>query len=124
MRLDEFGDKWAHFEKGCISGPWAKLMPGSLRFMIDTLAALICLPLARLSLLLDGLGKPVDTIPLSHCRHHSFLTMPADSRDRFGTPLEQRFTRKEIAEMMAAAGLTEIRFSDLAQFWCAVSTKR
>ena len=100
-------------------------LPSSLKHLAtDTLAALIYLPLARLSLLLEGLGVPVDAIPLSHYRHHSFFTMRTDSRDRFGTPLEQRFTRKEIAEMMAAAGLTEIRFSDRAPFWCAVGTKR
>ena len=100
-------------------------LPSSLKHLAtDTLAALIYLPLARLALLLEGLGVPVDAIPLSHYRHHSFFTMRTDSRDRFGTPLEQRFTRKEIAEMMAAAGLTEIRFSDRAPFWCAVGTKR
>jgi hypothetical protein len=124
MRLDEFGDEWPPFEMGCRPGPSAKLLPTSLRFMIDTLAALICLPLARLSHLLESLGKPVDVIPLSHCNQHSFFTMRTDSRDHFGTPLVQRLTRKGIAEMIAAAGLTEIRFSDRAPFWCAVGTKR
>ena len=31
--------------------------------------------------------------------------MRTDSRDRFGTPLEKRYSRREISEMMQAAGL-------------------
>ena len=50
--------------------------------------------------------------------------MRTDSRDRFGTPLEQRFTRNEIAAMMESAGLDDVRFSDRAPFWCAVGIKR
>ena len=38
--------------------------------------------------------------------------------------MQQRFSRMGVAEMMAAAGLTEIRFSDRVPFWCAVGTKR
>ena len=38
--------------------------------------------------------------------------MRTDSRDRFGTPLEQRFSRSEILAMMQASGLQEIRFSN------------
>jgi hypothetical protein len=92
--------------------------------MIDTLGALICLPLARLSPLLAGLGKPVDAIPLSHCRHQRFLTMRTDSRDLFSTTLQQQFSRMEAADMMEAVGLTEIRFSDRVPLWCALGIKR
>ena len=49
--------------------------------------------------------------------------MRTDSRDRFGTPLEQRFTRQQIADMMQAAGLQEITFSESAPFWCACGIK-
>jgi hypothetical protein len=50
--------------------------------------------------------------------------MRTDSRDRFGTPLEQRFTRAEIATMMEASGLERISFSNEAPFWCAVGYKK
>jgi hypothetical protein len=50
--------------------------------------------------------------------------MRTDARDRFGTPLEQRFTRQEITAMMSAAGLDKVRFSELAPYWCAVGIKR
>jgi len=49
--------------------------------------------------------------------------MRTDSRDRFGTPLEQRFTRSEIKAMMLAAGLEDINFSDRFPFWVAVGKK-
>jgi hypothetical protein len=49
--------------------------------------------------------------------------MRTDSRDRFGTPLEQRFTRAEIADMMGQAGLENVVFSKHEPFWHAVGTK-
>jgi hypothetical protein len=54
----------------------------------------------------------------------SFYTMRTDSRDRFGTRLEQRFSRTEIEKMMLAAGLERTRFSDSEPFWCAVGYRR
>ena len=62
-------------------------------------------------------------IPLSYYRHHSFYTLRTDARDRFGTPLEQRFTRAEIGKMMRQAGLVEIRFSEAAPYWCVVGLR-
>ena len=90
----------------------------------DVLAVLVYYPLARLSLVAERLGLTVASIPLSYYRNHSFYTMRTDSRDRFGTPLEKRFTRKEIASMMGAAGLNEVRFSERAPYWCAVGIKQ
>lgn len=99
-------------------------LPASIKlFITDLLAAFAYFPLARISLLADHLGLNVESIPLSHYRHHSFYTMRTDSRDRFGTLLEQRFTRKEIEEMMKNSNLVDIRFSDKAPFWCAVGIK-
>lgn len=80
-------------------------------------------PLARFSLLRERIGLAVASIPLSYYRNHSFYTMRTDARDRFGTPLERRFTKRQIKEMMESAGLVNIRFSDTAPFWCAVGVK-
>jgi len=49
--------------------------------------------------------------------------MRTDALDRFGTRLEQRFTRDEIAHMMEAAGLVDIRFSEKMPFWVAVGRR-
>lgn len=92
-------------------------------WVTDAVAAVVYYPLARLSLLAERVGLGIDSFPLSHYRNHSFYTMRTDSRDRFGTPLEQRFTRAEIASMMQAAGLQQVCFSDRAPFWCAVGIK-
>lgn len=99
-------------------------LPARLKHLAtDTLAALVYYPLARASLLAEYLNLEVSSIPLSYYRNHSFYTMRTDSRDRFGTPLEKRFTRKEITEMMEAAGLQGVRFSSNAPYWCAVGVR-
>lgn len=90
----------------------------------ELIAAMVYLPLARLAWLGEKLGVKVDNWLLSSYRSTSFYTMRTDSRDRFGTPLEQRFTRREIEQMMCDCGLEEIRFSDHFPFWCAVGKKK
>ena len=50
--------------------------------------------------------------------------MRTDSRDRFGTPLEQRFTKQQIKSYMERSGLIDIKFSDNAPYWCAVGIKK
>ena len=63
------------------------------------------------------------SFPLSYYRHCSLCTLRTDARDRFGTPLEQRFSRAQIREMCNAAGLVDLRFSLQAPFWCVVGVK-
>lgn len=101
-----------------------RLPPAPKHLVTDAIALLVYLPLARTSMLLEALGYDVSNVPLSYYRSRSWYTMRTDSRDRFGTPLEQRFTRKQIEGMMGAAGLVDIRFSDHAPYWCAVGVKR
>ncbi|MFC5489964.1 class I SAM-dependent methyltransferase [Dokdonella soli] len=100
-------------------------MPAPLKHSLtDALAFGVYYPLARLSLLFEWFGLSVAGMPLSYYRRRSFYTMRTDSRDRFGTPLERRFTRDEIRTMMHAAGLRDIVFSDCAPYWCAVGIKQ
>jgi ubiquinone/menaquinone biosynthesis C-methylase UbiE len=96
---------------------WAK------HIVTDTLAAIVYWPLARLAWLGNKVGINIGNLPLYEYRNSSFYTMRTDSRDRFGTPLEQRFTREQIHTMMIDAGLTDIRFSEQPPFWCAVGAK-
>jgi ubiquinone/menaquinone biosynthesis C-methylase UbiE len=100
-----------------------RLPPKAKHLVTDTLAALIYWPLARGSWLLEQIHVPISGIPLSYYRKHSFYTMRTDSRDRFGTPLEKRFTRQQIEAIMKIAGLRDITFSEKAPFWCAVGIK-
>lgn len=89
----------------------------------DVLAGVVYWPLARVARLAEARGVDVSTFPLSSYRHSSFYSMRTDALDRFGTRLEQRFTRANIEEMMRAAGLHEIRFSSLPPYWVACGTK-
>ena len=100
-----------------------KLPPKLKHLMTDILATVLYYPLARYSLLVERVGFDVANIPLCYYRSHSFYTMRTDSRDRFGTPLEQRFTKSEVQTMMMQAGLNDITFSDRTPFWCAVGYK-
>jgi SAM-dependent methyltransferase len=92
-------------------------------WMTDAIALLVYLPLAKMARMLEWIGVSVTGVPLAYYRNHSFYTMRTDARDRFGTPLEQRFTRRQIKEMMEGAGLVHILFSNAAPFWCVVGVK-
>ena len=50
--------------------------------------------------------------------------MRTDARDRFGTPLEKRFTKKEIYKMMEESGLENIKFRKKPPFWTAIGFKK
>jgi SAM-dependent methyltransferase len=98
--------------------------PCFLKYMVTSgIAALIYYPLARVSLIIEILGFSIEMIPLSAYRRRSFYTMRTDALDRFGTPIERRFTAEEIHEMMQKAGLERIQFSN-SSYWCAVGYRR
>ncbi len=62
-------------------------------------------------------------IPLSYYSDKSFNNIRNDALDRFGTPLEQRFSKLQITKMMSEAGLSNIKFSDREPYWHAVGQK-
>jgi ubiquinone/menaquinone biosynthesis C-methylase UbiE len=100
-------------------------LPHNLRFVASQILVVsIYWPLARSANVLEKLGFNVSNIPLSSYRKNSFYTMRTDALDRFGTQLEQRFTKKQIQEMMEVAGLDRIKFSDAVPYWCAVGYKK
>jgi SAM-dependent methyltransferase len=87
-------------------------------------AAGVYWPLARIALLAERTGANVSNLPLSAYRNSSFYSMRTDALDRFGTRLEQRFSRDQIRGMMEGAGLTDIRFSDSEPYWVACGRRR
>lgn len=100
-------------------------LPHSIRYFVSQIIAIfVYFPISRSALFFEKIGVSVDKIPLSAYRNCSFYTMRTDALDRFGTQLEQRFTKQEIEEMMIAAGLVEIKFSNTIPFWCAVGIKK
>jgi SAM-dependent methyltransferase len=100
-----------------------RLPPIPKHIITDVIAILVYVPLTTFSSLMERLGFNVASFPLSYYRKFSFYSMRTDARDRFGTPLEQRFSRKQILEMMKAAGLVDVRFSDAEPHWCVVGSK-
>ena len=99
-------------------------LPHRLRYGTSQLiAGLVYWPLARTAKGLETLGANVEHFPLSSYRHCSFYVMRTDALDRFGTRLEQRFSKAEIKSMMESAGLERVVFSSEV-FWCAVGYRR
>jgi ubiquinone/menaquinone biosynthesis C-methylase UbiE len=98
--------------------------PLPLRYALSQLiAGAVYYPLARTARVAEKLGANVHSFPLSMYRNLSFYVMRTDSLDRFGTRLEQRFSRAEIEAMMSRAGLTDIRFSEEPPYWCAAGIR-
>ena len=100
---------------------WAiSRLPYALRRLLaQIIAGAIYLPLARTSKLLENRGKDVSNFPLHHYANMPFIMLQNDALDRFGTRLEQRFSKKDITVMLDNAGfdLSTLQFSDIEPFW-------
>jgi ubiquinone/menaquinone biosynthesis C-methylase UbiE len=101
----------------------ARLPFRARKAVTNGIAALVYWPLARAAGLAKKMGADASAFPLSAYSYRSFYSMRTDALDRFGTALEHRFTRSEIEQMMAAAGLREIRFSETEPYWVACGIK-
>ena len=103
-------------------------LPHGLRYLVSQIIAItIYWPLARSAKIIEKFGaseSSVDTLPLSFYRNLSFYTMRTDALDRFGTRLEQRFTKSDIKLMMEEAGLKSIVFSENDPYWVAVGFRK
>jgi SAM-dependent methyltransferase len=98
--------------------------PYRIRYVVSqSIAAFIYWPLARTAKVVERLGAGSSNFPLFFYRDRSFYVMRTDALDRFGTSLEQRFTRKQIKAMMKNSGMERISFSEGAPYWCAVGYK-
>ncbi len=99
-------------------------LPFWLRYPLSQIiAAVVYYPLARAAWLGETAGLNVTSWPLALYRNLRFYNMRTDALDRFGTRVEKRFTRDEIASMMSSAGLSGIEFSPSPPFWCVVGRR-
>ena len=101
-------------------------LPSFLKKLIcDLLAITVYWPLAKFSNILSKIGFPniAKRIPLSFYSNKSFKIMRNDALDRFGTQLEQRFTKEEVFHLMEDVGLKNIVISDQTPFWHAIGQK-
>ena len=100
-------------------------LPKFFNFLIcDIIAIFIYYPIARFILLIKKIGIDFKNFPLYSYHSRSFYVMRTDSRDRFGTPLEKRFTKKQILKMMKESGLEKIKFKNSIPFWTAMGFKK
>lgn len=87
----------------------------------NVLATTLYLPLARGAHVWEKIaGKVPSSWPLAYYRDKSFYVMRNDALDRFGTRLEQRFSRKEISGMLSRSGFERVEFSPSKPYWTAL----
>ena len=90
----------------------------------EAIAFFVYLPLARSALVLNRLGILPVAWPLSYYRDRDYYVLRTDALDRFGTRLEQRFTKLQVQNMLEEAGFEDVRFSTVQPFWCAVGFRK
>lgn len=95
------------------------------KVVCDILAFTIYIPLIYLGKALELLGfnKLAKKVPLSSYQDKSLFVIRNDALDRFGTSLEQRFTKDQIRYMMETCGLVDIVIPDGPVFWTALGKK-
>lgn len=100
-------------------------MPKFIKNLLcDFIAVLIYLPLIVLSKVMGRIStSAAKKMPLSYYRNKSWCIIRNDARDRFGTPLEQRFSRDQITEMLQKAGMKKVVFSPNAPYWHCIAEK-
>jgi ubiquinone/menaquinone biosynthesis C-methylase UbiE len=95
------------------------------KIICDIIAITVYLPFKWLGNILNliGLNGFANKLPLKFYQDKSFFIIRNDSLDRFGTSLEQRFSKEQVINMMQIAGLREIKISDGEPFWHAVGKR-
>lgn len=104
----------------------SKCPHGLKKIICDLIAILIYMPLVFLTRILRfilGEKKWINKIPLSYYKDKSFNIIRNDALDRFGTPLEQRFSKLEIKKMLNNAGVLRSEFSNNEPFWHVLGQK-
>ncbi|MDG2060584.1 MAG: class I SAM-dependent methyltransferase [SAR86 cluster bacterium] len=100
-------------------------MPFTIKRVICfMIAVIIYLPVARFAMLFEKIGFNIDNFPLSDYRNKPFYFLKTDALDRFGTRLEQRFSKKDITIMLEEAGFERISFSDKTPHWVSLAYKK
>lgn len=113
--------KLSNFIRKIVSSLPAKIK----RLVCDILAAVIYLPIVLLVrfFYFIGLKKFANRLPLSPYRNKNFFVLRNDALDRFGTTLEQRFSKAEVIDMMKRSGLDNIVVGNTAPFYHAIGRK-
>lgn len=87
------------------------------------IAIFIYFPIAKITNVLEYLKIPTNSWPLSYYKDKPFYVMTTDALDRFGTPLEKRFSKAKITQMLIRGGFKNIKFSEKTPYWCVFALK-
>jgi len=95
------------------------------KIICDVIAIAIYMPFILIGNFISkiGLKKIADKLPLKFYQDKSFFIIRNDALDRFGTSLEQRFTKNQVIEMMQNSGLQEIKVSNGEPYWHAIGKR-
>ena len=98
---------------------------GFKKLFCDIIAVTVYMPIVLFGRLVRKIGfkKLASKLPLSGYQDRSFFIIRNDALDRFGTKLEQRFSKLQITEMMQQAGLGEIVISENFPYWHAIGKR-
>jgi SAM-dependent methyltransferase len=102
-------------------------LPGKIKlFVCDILAFFFYMPFILAGRLIKFLGfeNLAKRVPLHIYQNRSLFMIRNDALDRFGTRLEQRFSTKQIMEMMENAGLTNIMIGPGFPYYHAVGRRK
>jgi SAM-dependent methyltransferase len=104
----------------------SKMPAGLKKFTCDLIAFLVYLPFVGLASFVKLItkGDTYKKMPLSYYVGKSLNVIRNDSLDRFGTPLEQRFTKAQITEMMTNCGFEDLVFSEKMPCWHVIGKKK
>ena len=96
------------------------------KIICEIIALIIYYPLSKISKLILKLGfKNISKkIPLEYYKDKSIMIMRNDALDRFGTPLEQRFSKKYIEDILKKNNYKDITFSKYKPYYHLIATKR
>jgi hypothetical protein len=100
-------------------------MPQFLKnFFCDLIAVFVYLPFIGITKFVKLFSPSLAVkVPLSYYSDKPWKVIRNDSLDRFGTPLEKRFSKKEIEDMLTKAGMKDICFSANEPYWHVVASK-
>lgn len=100
-------------------------MPQRLKnFFCDLIAVTVYLPFVALTRFVRLFSASTSKkVPLSYYADKPWKVIRNDSLDRFGTPLEKRYSKKEIEAMLKNAGMKNICFSEHEPYWHVVAKK-
>lgn len=103
----------------------SKFPSGLKRFSCDILAVATYMPFVATGRVLNKIGlKTLSAkMPLKDYQNKSFFIIRNDALDKYGTTLEQRFSKEEVITLMQKSGLTNIVISPSSPYYHAIGKK-